>query len=151
MDSRTFHNLAWVPMFILGLVALVIGVVYVTIQEPWLLDKKANETLLTVTYNTLFSQSINQSLPDYLTLIYRFFGWWLVSIGMLIVFYVFVTKMGTLLARNCLYFSIIIVLIGVYCIILKFIPKTPFLWITHSFVFLLLVSMYGSIQLTRYR
>ena len=138
-------------MFILGLVALVIGVVYVTIQEPWLLDKKANETLLTVTYNTLFSQSINQSLPDYLTLIYRFFGWWLVSIGMLIVFYVFVTKMGTLLARNCLYFSIIIVLIGVYCIILKFIPKTPFLWITHSFVFLLLVSMYGSIQLTRYR
>ena len=138
-------------MFILGLVALVIGVVYVTIQAPWLLDKKANETLLTVTYNTLFSQSINQSLPDYLTLIYRFFGWWLVSIGMLIVFYVFVTKMGTLLARNCLYFSIIIVLIGVYCIILKFIPKTPFLWITHSFVFLLLVSMYGSIQLTRYR
>ena len=150
MDGRSFHNLTWVPMFIVGLVALVLGVVYITIQDPWLLDKEANETLLTVTYSMLFSQSVNQYLPDYLTLMYRFFGWWLTSIGMLIMFYVFVTKMGTQLARNCLYFATVIVLMGVYCIVLKFIPETPFLWITHGLVFLLLVSMYGSIKLTRY-
>ena len=137
-------------MFIVGLVTLVLGVVYITIQDPWLLDKEANETLLTVTYSMLFSQSVNQHLPDYLTLMYRFFGWWLVSIGMLILLYVFVTKMGTQLARNCLYFATVIVLIGVFYIVLKFIPETPFLWITHGLVFLLLVSIYGSIKLTRY-
>ena len=137
-------------MFIFGLVALILGVVYITIQDPWLLDKEANETLLTVTYNMLFSQSVNQHLPDYLTLMYRFFGWWLVSIGMLILLYVFITKMGTQLARNGLHFATVIVLIGVYCIVLKFIPETPFLWITHGLVFLLFVSIYGSIKLTRY-
>ena len=137
-------------MFIFGLVALILGVVYITIQDPWLLDKEANETLLTVTYNMLFSQSVNQHLPDYLTLMYRFFGWWLVSIGMLILLYVFITKMGTQLARNGLHFATVIVLIGVYCLVLKFIPETPFLWITHGLVFLLFVSIYGSIKLTRY-
>ena len=134
-------------MFIVGLVTLVLGVVYITIQDPWLLDKEANEALLTVTYNMLFSQSINQHLPDYLTLMYRFFGWWLVSIGILILLYVFVTKMGTQLARNSLYFATVIVLIGIYCIVLKFIPETPFMWITHGLVFLLLVSIYGSVKL----
>ena len=137
-------------MFLFGLVVLIFGVVFVTIRDPWLLDKEANETLLTVSYSILFSQSVNQYLPDYLTLMYRFFGWWLVSIGMLILIYVFVTKMGTPLARNCLHFATVIVLIGIYCIILKFIPETPFLWITHGLVFLLFVSMYGSIKLTRY-
>ena len=137
-------------MFIFGLVALILGVVYITTQDPWLLDKEANETLLTVTYNMLFSQSVNQHLPDYLTLMYRFFGWWLVSIGMLILLYIFITKMGTKLARNGLHFATVIVLIGVYCIVLKFIPETPFLWITHGLVFLLFVSIYGSIKLTRY-
>ena len=150
MDGRTFHNLTWVPMFLFGLVVLSLGVVYITIQDPWLLDKEANETLLTVSYNILFSQSVNQYLPDYLTLMYRFFGWWLVSIGLLLLVYIFVTKMGTRLARNCLYVATVIVLIGVYYITLKFIPETPFLWIVHGFVFLLLVSMYGSIKLTRY-
>ena len=150
MDGRTFHNLTWVPMFLFGLVVLILGVVYITIRDPWLLDKEANETLLTVSYSILFSQSVNQYLPGYLTLMYRFFGWWLVSIGLLLLFYIFVTKMGTRLARNCLYVATVIVLIGVYYITLKFIPETPFLWIVHGFVFLLLVSMYGSIKLTRY-
>ena len=137
-------------MFAVGFVALTLGIVYVTIQDPWLLDKKANEALLMVTYEELFSQNENQYLPVYLTLMYRFFGWWLVSVGILILLYVFVTKMGTQLARNGLHFATVIVFIGVYCIVLKFIPETPFLWITHGLVFLLLVSMYGSIKLTRY-
>ena len=137
-------------MFLFGLVVLILGVVYITIRDPWLLDKEANETLLTVSYSILFSQSVNQYLPGYLTLMYRFFGWWLVSIGLLLLFYIFVTKMGTRLARNCLYVATVIVLIGVYYITLKFIPETPFLWIVHGFVFLLLVSTYGSIKLTRY-
>ena len=150
MDGRCYHNLTWVPMFIIGLSALVLGVVYVTINEPWLLDKEANEKLLGVTYNTLFSQNVNQHLPNYLTLMYRFFGWWVVSIGLLISVYVLVTKMGTQLARNTLHIVTVIILTGIYCIEYHFIPETPFLWLTHSIALLFLVSIYGSVKLKQY-
>ena len=137
-------------MFIIGLSALALGVVYVTINEPWLLDKEANEKLLGVTYNTLFSQNVNQHLPNYLTLMYRFFGWWVVSIGLLISVYVLVTKMGTQLARNILHIVTVIILTGIYCIEYHFIPETPFLWLTHSIALLFLVSIYGSVKLKQY-
>lgn len=150
MDGRCYHNLTWVPMFIIGLSALVLGVVYVTINEPWLLDKEANEKLLGVTYNTLFAQNVNQHLPNYLTLMYRFFGWWVVSIGLLISVYVLVTKMGTQLARNILHIVTVIILTGIYCIEYHFIPETPFLWLTHSIALLFLVSIYGSVKLKQY-
>ena len=150
MDGRCYHNLTWVPMFIVGLSALVLGVVYVTINEPWLLDKEANEKLLGVTYNTLFAQNVNQHLPNYLTLMYRFFGWWVVSIGLLISVYVLVTKMGTQLARNILHIVTAIILTGTYCIEYHFIPETPFLWLTHSIALLFLVSIYGSVKLKQY-
>ena len=150
MDGRCYHNLTWVPMFIIGLSALVLGVVYVTINEPWLLDKEANEKLLGVTYNTLFAQNVNQHLPNYLTLMYRFFGWWVVSIGLLISVYVLVTKMGTQLARNILHIVTVIILTGIYCIEYNFIPETPFLWLTHSIALLFLVSIYGSVKLKQY-
>ena len=150
MDGRCYHNLTWVPMFIIGLSVLVLGVVYVTINEPWLLDKEANEKLLGVTYNTLFSQNVNQHLPNYLTLMYRFFGWWVVSIGLLISVYVLVTKMGTQLARNILHIVTVIILTGIYCIEYHFIPETPFLWLTHSIALLFLVSIYGSVKLKQY-
>ena len=137
-------------MFIIGLSALVLGVVYITINEPWLLDKEENEKLLGVTYNTLFAQNVNQHLPDYLTLMYRFFGWWVVSIGLLISVYVLVTKMGTQLARNTLHIVTVIILTGIYCIEYHFIPESPFLWLTHSIALLFLVSIYGSVKLKQY-
>ena len=137
-------------MFIIGLSALVLGVVYVTINEPWLLNKEANEKLLGVTYNTLFAQNANRHLPNYLTLMYRFFGWWVVSIGLLISVYVLVTKMGTQLARNILHIVTVIILTGIYCIEYHFIPETPFLWLTHSIALLFLVSIYGSVKLKQY-
>ena len=150
MDGRCYHNLTWVPMFIIGLSALVLGVVYITINEPWLLDKEENEKLLGVTYNTLFAQNVNQHLPNYLTLMYRFFGWWVVSIGLLISVYVLVTKMGTQLARNTLHIVTVIILTGIYCIEYHFIPETPFLWLTHIIALLFLVSIYGSVKLKQY-
>ena len=137
-------------MFIIGLSALVLGVVYITINEPWLLDKEENEKLLGVTYNTLFAQNVNQHLPNYLTLMYRFFGWWVVSIGLLISVYVLVTKMGTQLARNTLHIVTVIILTGIYCIEYHFIPESPFLWLTHSIALLFLVSIYGSVKLKQY-
>ena len=137
-------------MFIVGLAALILGVVYITTQNPWILDKEANETLLTVTYNMLFSQSINQNLSSYLLLIYRFFGWWLVSIGLLISSFVYITKMGTPTSRNTLHLVTFFVLLGIYRIEYTFIPSSPFLWLTHALSFMLFLSIFGSLRLKKY-
>jgi len=150
MDGKYYHNITWLPMMVIGLIALILGGIYTSIDNPWLLDQKANESLLSIRYDDLFSQKSNQFLPDYLTLMYRFFGWWLVSIGMLISGYVYITKMGTLLARNSLHVTFFIILIGIYCIELTFIPTTPFLWLTHGISLLLVISVFGSIKLKKF-
>ena len=150
MDGRHYHNLVWVPMFLVGLSALMLGLVYSSFSTPWLLDKKANELLLGVSYTSLFSQSINQNLSSYLLLIYRFFGWWLVSIGLLISSFVYITKMGTPTSRNTLHLVTFFVLLGIYRIEYTFIPSSPFLWLTHALSFMLFLSIFGSLRLKKY-
>jgi hypothetical protein len=150
MDGKHYHNITWIPVLVIGLSALFLGGVYTSINHPWLLDQRANELLLGIRYDDLFSQKINQFLPGYLTLMYRFFGWWLVSIGLLISTYVFITKMGTPLARNGLHVILFIILVGMYCIEFTFIPTTPFLWLTHGISLLLVMSVFGSIKLKRF-
>jgi len=150
MNAKHYHNLTWISMFLVGLIALMVGGAYFTISDPWLLDKKANEMLLSVSFKNLFAQNVNIKLQDYLTLLYRFFGWWSISVGMLISIYVLVTKMGTPLARNGLYIITVIIVAGLYYIEFIFIPTTPFIWLTHFITFLLALSIYGSINLKKY-
>tara|TARA_Y100000588_G_scaffold393231_2_gene508208 strand:+ start:3583 stop:4044 length:462 start_codon:yes stop_codon:yes gene_type:complete len=150
MNGRQYHNLVWVPIFLVGLIALAVGITYFTIGEPWLLDKKANELLLTVSFKDLLSKGINSELHLYLSLLYRFFGLWLGSVGFLIVLYVLVTKMGTALARNSLHSALLFVVAGIYYVEFSFIPTTPFIWLTHIITFLLIVSIYGSIKIKKY-
>ena len=54
------------------------------VDEPWLLDKVANEERLEMTFDQLLNHNINQTLPDYLKQIYRFFGLWVIIIGLFI-------------------------------------------------------------------
>lgn len=150
MNGRQYHNLTWVPLFLIGLIALIVGITYFTIGEPWLLDKKANELLLTVTFKDLLSEGVNSGLSLYLSLLYRFFALWLGSVGVLILLYVLVTKMGTPLARNSLHSALFFVVAGIYYIEFSFIPTTPFIWLTHIVTFLLIVSIYGSIKIKKH-
>ena len=114
MQKRTIHNLVWIPVFLIGLAALGLGLEWCFHPEPWLLDQRPNEALLQTSFNTLFSEEINVHLPAYLRVIYRFFGLWLTGIGLLIIAYVQVTRMGTSLARNILLGVMFIVLVGIY-------------------------------------
>ena len=102
MKKRTIHNLVWIPVFLIGLAALGLGLEWCFHPEPWLLDQQPNEALLQISFNTLFAEEINAHLPEYLRVIYRFFGLWRTGIGLLIIAYVQVTRMGTSLARNVL-------------------------------------------------
>ena len=149
MQKRTIHNLVWIPVFLIGLAALGLGLEWCFHPEPWLLDQRPNETLLQTSFNTLFSEEINVHLPAYLRVIYRFFGLWLTGIGLLIIAYVQVTRMGTSLARNVLLGVMFIILVGIYYMMLNFIPTSPFLPLVHVLTVLWITSTYFSITLKK--
>ena len=54
------------------------------VDQPWMLDKVANEERLGMSFDKLFEPSINNTLPGYLKQIYRFFGLWVIIIGLFI-------------------------------------------------------------------
>ncbi len=63
---------------------VLLGLRWMIVDEPWMLDKVANEERLEMSFNDLFELKINATLPDYLKQIYRFFGLWVITIGIFI-------------------------------------------------------------------
>ena len=76
MNPKILHNLTMIPFFLFGIIALTMGISWLSHPEPWLLDKIANETILNESFKDLFKREGNDNLPLYLTNIYRFFGLW---------------------------------------------------------------------------
>jgi hypothetical protein len=147
MNPKLLHNLTWVPLSVIAVSAVALGLSWVVVVEPWLLDRAANEALLQVSFRELLAAGVNAHLPDYFRLSYRFFGWWLLSVGLLLGAYVRVTRMGTRLARNTLHLVLAIVLVGIYVIEYTFIPRSPFVWLTHGLTLLFLISFLASWKL----
>ncbi|NOZ03816.1 MAG: hypothetical protein GXO92_04295 [FCB group bacterium] len=150
MNPKTLHNLTWIPLFIIGLSFSILGIMWVVARDPWLLDQAANERLLAVGFETLFKAEINARLPDYLILSYRFFGLWMFSIGLLLMTFIQVTRMGTRSARNAIHIVLAIIITGVYVIEFTFIPGSPFLFLTHLLAILFIISVYSSQKLKRF-
>ena len=73
------------PIITLGVIFVVLGLRWMLVDEPWMLDKVANEERLNMTFDQLFNEEINETLPGYLKQIYRFFGLWVSIIGLFIV------------------------------------------------------------------
>ena len=147
MKPATLHNLTWVPLMIVALTAIGLGCAWLISSEPWMLDKEANEALLRLTFDKLLSAKINAHLPDYLTLAYRFFGWWIITIGLLLGAFVQVTRMGTVPARNTIHGVLIVMLIGLYSIEYTFIPSSPFVWLTHGLALMVGISIWAGYRL----
>ena len=72
------------PLYFIGAVLIVCGVRWLIHPEPWMLDEVANVERLGMTFDSLFEPEINNTLPDYLRQIYRFFGFWVLMIGLFI-------------------------------------------------------------------
>jgi len=96
--------------------------------EPSILDCAPNELILKVSFKELFAIHINQYLPDFLTMLYRFFGHCVTSIGLLLLTYVYVTRIGTRFARIAIYTMITIVLSGAYIDFSFYSNNTIFIW-----------------------
>lgn len=149
MTSRILHNLTWIPLALIGLSAVGLGLAWLLVPEPWLFDKAANEALLQTSFGKLFAEDINRHLPDYLTLSYRFFGWWVFSIGLLLLAYILVTRLGSPLSRKVIHGVLFILLGGVVYIEQTFIPGSPFVWLTWVVCVFWALSVWASIQLKK--
>ena len=141
MNKRIAHNFTWVTLFLIGAVASILGIVLCVHKEPWLLDQIPNEVLLQTSFSILFSESTNIGLPLFLKAIYRFFGLWLLTIGSIIICYIYVTRLGTKVARNSIYFILSFILAAIYYLIFSYLPSSNLLPILHLIAFCLMLSV----------
>ena len=144
MNQQTIHNLTWAPIFLVGVAALAFGFIWTLHPEPWLLDQSPNEALLQTTFQNLFLHEVNKFLPSYLVVIYRLFGLWLITIGLLVLSYVKVTKLGTKQARGPIHLTLLITLISMYYLVFKYLPTSPLIPTIYIFTLLLGLSIYFS-------
>ena len=136
MNQKTIHNFIWAPISLIGVVSLAFGSIWILHPEPWLLDQPANEALLQTSFNELFSDDANKFLPSYLIVIYRFFGLWLITIGLLVLSLVKITRLGTKQARFLIHSTLFLTLLSMYYLIFKYLPTSPLiptLYVLRSF------------------
>ena len=57
-------------LLIIGISLILLGTRWMIVNEPWMLDEVANVERLGMTFDDLFEQEINTTLPDYLRKIY---------------------------------------------------------------------------------
>ena len=145
MKLRTFVT---VPIYIIGISTAILGLRWLVSPEPWLLDQHANEVILQMSFVQLFAADVNITLPAYLTVIYRFFGWWVISIGSLISAYSFATGLETKRSRNVIYVLLSLIVIGAYIMIMKFIPSSPFIYAVYGLAAMILVSFFASTKMS---
>ena len=121
MNPKLLHNLIWIPLFLIGFSGAVLGILWLTVDEPWLVDK----------------------------MVYRFFGLWLLALGVVVCAYVLITFMGTPRARNTLLIILGILLVFLFYLEYTYIPVSPFLYLTYGLLTLYLVSLWATVRLNK--
>ena len=144
VNKRIAHNLTWIPIFLIGILTISLGAVWCVHEQPWLLDKSPNEVLLQTSFDVLLSEKINIGLPSYLTIVYRFLGLYMLSIGSLIIGYVYVTRLGTKIARDCIFLILFVTLLGIYFLVLNYLPSSPLMPVMYFLTFCLFLSVFFS-------
>ena len=132
-----------IPIVTLGIIFIVLGLRWMLVDEPWMLDKVANEERLNMTFDQLFNEEINQTLPGYLKQIYRFFGLWVSIIGIFIVSFA-----KTKFIENKAFAKNLLICIGTMVISAQamayfLIPSSPFIYLGWGSILMFLVSLWG--------
>ena len=96
-----------------------------------------------MTFDQLFSEEINETLPGYLKQIYRFFGLWVSIIGIFIVSFA-KTKFikNTAFSRNLL-ICIGLMVISAQTLAYILIPSSPFIYLGWGSILMFLISLWG--------
>ena len=132
-----------IPIVTLGIIFIILGLRWMLVDEPWMLDKVANEERLNMTFDRLFNEEINETLPGYLKQIYRFFGLWVSIIGLFILSF---TK--TKFIENKAFAKNLLICIGTMVISAQamayfLIPSSPFIYLGWGSILMFLVSLWG--------
>ena len=132
-----------IPIVTLGIIFIVLGLRWMLVDEPWMLDQVANEERLNMTFDQLFNEEINQTLPGYLKQIYRFFGLWVSIIGIFIISFA-KTKFieNKAFARNLL-ICIGLMVISAQTMAYILIPSSPFIYLGWGSILMFFVSLWG--------
>ena len=138
-----------IPLLIIGYTMIVLGIRWMIVDEPWMLDQVANEERLNMSFDQLFSSEINNTLPGYLKQIYRFFGLWVTVIGL------FITSLSREnVSKDSIIRIIILFCVGIMCysgliLVHVWIPSSPFLYLAYGMILLHLISVYGHIRFNK--
>ena len=84
MNNKLLIKTLSYPLIAIGIIMILLGSRWMIHNEPWMLDEVANVERLGMTFEKLFSDEINNTLPGYLSQIYKFFGFWVIVIGLFI-------------------------------------------------------------------
>lgn len=140
MNKRIFK----IPLLFIGFIFIVMGLRWILVEDPWMLDKIANEERLNMTFDKLFSDEINETLPGYLKQIYRFFGLWVSMIGLFIVSFLREKFIKDSDIRKslliCTGLTVYLALIFAYI----WIPSSPFIYLGLGSVILHSISVIGN-------
>ena len=132
----------------IAITLIILGLRWMIVDEPWFLDNVANEEWLGISFKELFDNNINQSLPDYLRQIYRFFGLWIIIIG----FFVLGLSTSSML-ENSKIRIILLACVGVMSysgllLAIIWIPKSPFVYLGCSMVAIHVLTFYSHIKIS---
>ena len=132
-----------IPIVTLGIIFIVLGLRWMLVDEPWMLDQVANEERLNMTFDQLFNEEINQTLPGYLKQIYRFFGLWVSIIGIFIISFAKTKFIEiTAFARN-LIICIGLMVISAQTMAYILIPSSHFIFLGWGSILMFLVSLWA--------
>ena len=143
VSPTMIKNFFLIPIITLGVIFVVLGLRWMLVDEPWMLDKVANEERLNMTFDELFSEDINETLPSYLKQIYRFFGLWVSIIGLFIVSFAkkkFIENKA--IAKNLL-ICIGAMVISAQTMAYVLIPSSPFIYLGWGSILLFLISLWS--------
>ena len=136
-----------ISYLIIAITLIILGLRWMIVDQPWLLDKVANEERLGMSFDKLFNNNINKSLPDYLKQIYRFFGLWVIIIG----FFVLGLSSRSMVDNSKIRI-VLLACVGVMCysgllLALIWIPKSPFVYLGCSMVAIHVITFYSHIKI----
>ena len=120
-----------------------LGARWMIVDEPWMLDKVANEERLEMSFDQLFQEEINNTLPGYLRQIYQFFGLWVGVIGSFILLFSRTSLTNVSKVRVSLLICIGIMVLFGTIMAHMLIPSSPFVYLAWVLIILYSTSFYA--------
>ena len=142
MDKRKILMFS-IPLLIMGITMIFLGARWMIVDEPWMLDKVANEERLEMSFDQLFQEEINNTLPGYLRQIYRFFGLWVGVIGSFILLFSRTSLTNVSKVRVSLLICIGIMVLFGTIMAHMLIPSSPFVYLAWVLIILYSISFYA--------